>query len=94
MYVIDCFKVGKKGGRRPIYRGIKFTEMRTALECQEKCQSIFFCEAFVFNENAHPPSCNLKKYDIGRDKPRIAIGKTFGPKYCPGNITIYVCIIM
>ena len=93
MFIIDCFEVGKRGGRRPNFMAT-FKGMHTALECQKKCQSELFCDAFVFNKARNPPTCNLKTFDSDKDKLKTAKGKTFGLKNCPGNITIYIYIII
>ena len=78
MYIIDCFEVGKKGGRKPMNETTTFTGIKTALECQKGCQSLSYCEAFVFN--SIKKSCNIKKFDMGRDELTTAAGKIFGPK--------------
>ena len=85
--------MGKKGGRKPDFMDTTFKGMHTALECQKKCQRESFCDAFVFNTVRNPPTCNLKTFDSDKDKLKTAKGKTFGLKNCPGNITIYICIL-
>ena len=73
------------GGRRPGGRVTTFNGFSTPFECQKKCQETEFCDAFVFNKNASPPTCNLKKYNASVDEIQNAEGKTFGRKYCSGN---------
>ena len=84
--------MGKKGGSKPTNVTTTFMGRETALECQNICQRLPYCEAFVFRSKTK--SCNVKKFDMGRDELITAAGKIFGPKYCPGNITIYICIIL
>ena len=95
MFITDCFDVGKKPTnlRRPTKVITTFKGYETASECQKQCQSLPYCDAFVYN--IKKKSCNVKTFDIGSTyELRTAAGKIFGPKYCPGNITIYICIIL
>ena len=59
-------------------------------ECQENyCQINDKCTSFVYN--AKTKTCNLKKiiqWELDETELVYEEGKTFGPKYCPGIITL------
>lgn len=62
--------------------------MTSQIECKQKCQGTHHCDAFVFNEEESPATCDIMT--IGpQDKIKYSTQKTFGFRYCRG-IVFYI----
>ena len=82
VFILGCFIYNKT---LPGNNIVNLTSVTSAAACQTNCQLWESCEAFVFNKNKNPPSCNLKNVN---DINLLVAGSNFifGPKYCPGRL--------
>ena len=64
-------------------------DLKSRAECKQKCQETHQCKAFVYNKEVQSPTCDIMTFG-SQDKIKYSPDKTFGFKYCRGNVILYI----